>query len=108
MVIVNGKLKRSCVTSLKSVDNGSVITVESLENSDGVLHPIQQAFIDAGAVQCGFCTPAMILTAKALLDKNPEPKEHEIRKAFRGNLCRCTGYVQIFQAVKLASERINK
>ena len=73
---------------------------------DGVLHPLQQAFIDAGAVQCGFCTPGMLLTGVALLQSHPDPTEQDIRRAFKGNLCRCTGYVQIFQAVMAAAERI--
>jgi len=92
-VLVDGKVKRSCVTKLKQVDGKSILTVEGLENPDGTLHPIQQAFIDAGAVQCGFCT---------------DPSDDEIAKAFRGNLCRCTGYTQIFQAVKDASVKMRK
>ena len=108
IVLVDGKTVRSCITPLKKADGKDIITVEALESPDGTLHPIQQAFIDAGAVQCGFCTPGMILTAKALLDSTPDPGDDEIKKAFRGNLCRCTGYVQIFQAVKLASGKTGK
>ncbi len=102
-VLIDGKVKRSCVTKLKQADGKSVLTVEGLESLDGTLHPIQQAFIDAGAVQCGFCTPGMMMSALALLEANPDPSDDEIAKAFRGNLCRCTGYTQIFQAVKDAS-----
>jgi aerobic-type carbon monoxide dehydrogenase small subunit (CoxS/CutS family) len=74
-----------------------------MENPDGTLHPLQQAFIDVGAVQCGFCTPGMLLTGLALLQANPQPSDEEIASAFRGNLCRCTGYQQIFRAVKMAA-----
>ena len=87
-------------------DGSKVITIEGLSEG-GKLHPLQQAFIDAGAVQCGFCTPGMILSAKVLLDGNPEPGESEIKEALSGNLCRCTGYAKIIDAVKLASRRMN-
>ncbi|MCK5736527.1 MAG: (2Fe-2S)-binding protein, partial [Spirochaetaceae bacterium] len=99
--------KRSCVTKLRQADGKSVLTVEGLENLDGSLHPIQQAFIDAGAVQCGFCTPGMMMSALALLESSPNPSDDEIAKAFRGNLCRCTGYTQIFQAVKDAAVKMS-
>ncbi len=105
-VLINGKVKKSCVTKLKQADGKSVLTVEGLESIDGTLHPIQQAFIDAGAVQCGFCTPGMMLSTLALLEANPDPTDDDIAKAFRGNLCRCTGYTQIFQAVKDASVKM--
>jgi carbon-monoxide dehydrogenase small subunit len=105
-VLIDGKVKRSCVTKLKQVDGKNVLTIEGLESSDGTLHPIQQAFIDAGAVQCGFCTPGMIMSTVALLDNSPDPSDDEIAKAFRGNLCRCTGYTQIFQAVKDAAVKM--
>ena len=106
-VLVDGKVKRSCVTKLRQADGKSVLTVEGLENLDGSLHPIQQAFIDAGAVQCGFCTPGMMMSALALLESSPNPSDDEIAKAFRGNLCRCTGYTQIFQAVKDAAVKMS-
>ena len=105
-VLIDGKVKKSCVTKLKQADGKSVLTVEGLESIDGTLHPIQQAFIDAGAVQCGFCTPGMMLNTLALLKANPDPSDDEIAKAFRGNLCRCTGYTQIFQAVKDAAVKM--
>ncbi len=103
-VLLDGKTHRACVTPLRTADGKTVLTVEGLESPDGTLHPIQQAFIDAGAIQCGFCTPGMLITALALLENNPNPSDKEISSAFRGNLCRCTGYNQIFQAVKNAAE----
>jgi len=105
-VLVDGRTRRACVTPLRLADGKPVITIEGLESPDGSLHPVQQAFIDAGAVQCGFCTPGMILTAVALLDAENKPTSEQIRTAFRGNLCRCTGYEQIFRAVELASGRM--
>ena len=81
-------------------------TLEGI-SSDGSLHPIQQAFVDEGAVQCGYCTPGMILVAKALLDRNPSPSEGEIKEAIEGNLCRCTGYQKIIRAIKKASEKMS-
>jgi carbon-monoxide dehydrogenase small subunit len=82
-----------------------VTTIEGLEKSDGTLHPIQQAFIDHGAIQCGFCTPGMVLSAKALLDENPRPTEIEVRQAIAGNLCRCTGYQKIVEAILSVSSK---
>jgi aerobic-type carbon monoxide dehydrogenase small subunit (CoxS/CutS family) len=84
-----------------------ILTIEGLRE-DGELHPLQKAFIDEGAVQCGFCTPGMILSAKALLDKNPEPEEDDIKEALAGNLCRCTGYIKIVKAVKTAAQAMKK
>lgn len=80
-----------------------VLTIEGLD-TDGKLHPLQQAFVDHGAIQCGFCTPGMVLTAKALLDENPKPTEKEVRQAIAGNICRCTGYSNIVEAILAASE----
>lgn len=100
-VIVNGKAVRSCLTRVADLEGADVITVEGLGTPDNP-HLIQEAFVLAGAIQCGFCTPGMIMTAKALLDVNPDPGTDEIKKAFRRNLCRCTGYVKIIGAVKLA------
>jgi len=92
-----------CMTLAVDCDGKSVETIEGL--SDGMeLHPIQQAYLDEGAVQCGFCTPGFIMTTKALLDENPEPSEAEIRNYLKGNLCRCTGYVNIVKAVQKAAE----
>ncbi len=105
-VLVNHKAVRSCRTSVKKILGSEVVTIEGLAREDGSLHPLQQAFIDAGAVQCGFCTPGMIMQALDLLHRNPEPDRETIRKAMRGNLCRCTGYQTIVDAVELASKRM--
>jgi carbon-monoxide dehydrogenase small subunit len=105
-VLLDGGARRACVTPLRLAHGKSVLTVEGLSGPGGALHPVQQAFIDAGAVQCGFCTPGMLLTAAALLNRHPEPTDDQIVAAFKGNLCRCTGYVQIFQAVRTASVRM--
>ena len=101
-VLVNGAPVNSCLMPAMKVHGCSVLTIEGL-SSNGSLHPIQQAFIDEGAVQCGYCTPAMILTAKAFLDQNPNPEESQVQQALSGVLCRCTGYRKIVQAVLRAS-----
>lgn len=104
-VIVDGEAKNSCLIQARNVVGKSITTIEGV--ADGAqLHPIQQAFIDAGAVQCGYCTPGMVLSAKALLDQNLNPTEEELREALLNNLCRCTGYVKIVEAVKLAARRM--
>lgn len=105
-VLLEEKPVRSCVTSVKKAAGKKVITIEGMETDDGGLHPLQQAFLDAGAVQCGFCTPGMVLTAYALLLTKPKPDRIEIRKALKNNLCRCTGYQQIVDAVESAAERM--
>ncbi len=102
-VIMDGRAIHSCCTLAVNADGKKIITIEGLQREDE-LDPIQQAFIDAGAVQCGYCTPGMIMSAKALLDENPEPTEEEIRTAIEGNICRCTGYERIVQAIALAAE----
>ncbi len=104
-VIVNGKAQRSCLLRLKKIAGAKVQTIESLD-INGHLHPLQQAFIEEGAIQCGFCTPGMVMAAKALLDQNPDPTDEEIRKSLKDNLCRCTGYVSILRAVKKAAQRM--
>jgi carbon-monoxide dehydrogenase small subunit len=86
--------------------HANVVTIEGIKGSSGELHPIQQAFIDHGAVQCGFCTPGMIMSSKAILDENPNATEDEIRHALAGNICRCTGYTQIIEAVEAAGETL--
>ena len=101
-VLLNGEAVNSCLVLISQVDGRSVMTIEGL-SPEGAPHPIQQAFMRAGAVQCGFCTPGMVLAAKALLDVNPHPDEEQIRSALSGNLCRCTGYTKIIAAVKLAA-----
>jgi carbon-monoxide dehydrogenase small subunit len=101
-VLVNGAPVNSCLMPAMKVQGCSVMTIEGLA-ADGSLHPIQQSFIDEGAVQCGYCTPAMILTAKAFLDQNANPDEYQVQQALSGVLCRCTGYRKIVQAVLRAS-----
>jgi len=95
----------SCLLLAIECDKKVVLTVEGL-GSDGKLHPLQDAFADLGAAQCGYCTPAILVTAKALLDQNPNPSRDQIREALSGNLCRCTGYQQIFEAVEAAMVKI--
>jgi aerobic-type carbon monoxide dehydrogenase small subunit (CoxS/CutS family) len=104
-VILDGKAVNSCLVLAVEAKGKEILTIEGLRQN-GELHPLQKAFIDEGAVQCGFCTPGMILSAKALLDKNPDPDEDEIKEALAGNLCRCTGYVKIVKAVKTAASLI--
>ena len=106
-VLVDGKPALSCLTLAVTVKNKNILTIEGLAKGT-TLHPIQQAFIDHGAVQCGFCTPGMILSAKALLDEKPTPTREDIKVALAGNLCRCTGYIKIVDAVLDAAERIKK
>jgi len=103
-VLLDGEAVNSCILPAAKVGGKSVVTIEGLVKADGQLHPIQQAFISEGAVQCGFCTPGMIMNAKALLDKNPKPNDGEIRSGISGVLCRCTGYRKIVQAIKTASQ----
>jgi len=102
-VLFNGKAVNSCLVLAVEADGADVTTVEGLGDA-GQLHPLQQAFVDQGAVQCGFCTPGMMMAAKSLLDEQPNPAEDEIRLALAGNLCRCTGYVSIISAVTAAGK----
>ena len=102
-VIVNGTLLKSCMMLAIQADGASIETVEGLA-ADGELNPLQQAFGEHHALQCGYCTPGMLMSAKALLDENPEPTEGEIRRAIQGNICRCTGYVNIVEAIAAAAE----
>jgi carbon-monoxide dehydrogenase small subunit len=102
-VIVDGNAVNSCLYLAAEVDGKGLFTIEGLAASDGTLHPIQQAFVENGGIQCGFCSPGMIMSAKALLDENPNATEEEIKEAITGNLCRCTGYVQIIDSIKSAS-----
>jgi aerobic carbon-monoxide dehydrogenase small subunit len=101
MVLVDGQPVNSCLVLAVEMDGREITTVEGLAR-DGVLDPLQQAFIDEGAVQCGFCTPGMLMSAKGLLNRNPAPTEEEIRRAIEGNLCRCTGYEPIVRAIRKA------
>ena len=104
-VILDGKVVTSCLVLAVEVNGSRITTIEGVQAGE-VLHPIQQAFIDTGAVQCGFCTPGMILTTKALLDENPEPSEGDIEHYLEGNLCRCTGYTKIVEAVHRAARAL--
>jgi len=104
-VLLDGRAVNSCLLLAAKADGHSVITVEGLED-DGRLSILQEAFLDAGAVQCGYCTPGMLIAATDLLNRNPDPSEEEIREAISGNLCRCTGYVKQVEAVKLAVRRM--
>jgi carbon-monoxide dehydrogenase small subunit len=97
-VLIDNHPVDSCLTLAIEAQGKEILTIEGLDQQ-GKLHPLQQAFIDHYAVQCGFCTPGMILSAKALLDRNPHPTEEEVREAISGNLCRCTGYVKIVEAI---------
>jgi aerobic-type carbon monoxide dehydrogenase small subunit (CoxS/CutS family) len=105
-VIVDGRAVNSCLYPAHEIEGKSVTTIEGLQMPEQKLSNIQRAFVDNGAIQCGFCTPGMIMSAKALLDSNPNPSDEEIREALQGNLCRCTGYVQIVEAVKRAAEQL--
>ena len=102
-VHVNGQLVKSCMMLAVQADGAAVRTVEGLA-ADGELDPLQQSFSDHHALQCGYCTPGMLMSAKALLEQNPRPSEEEIRKAIQGNLCRCTGYVNIVEAIKAVAK----
>jgi aerobic-type carbon monoxide dehydrogenase small subunit (CoxS/CutS family) len=104
-VLVEGKAVLSCLLLAIECDKKNVLTVEGL-GVDGKLHPLQEAFADLGAAQCGYCTPAILVTAKALLEQNSQPSRCQIREALSGNLCRCTGYQQIFEAVEAAMMKI--
>jgi len=106
-VLIDGKAVKSCSVLARQAAGKEIITIEGLA-TDGQLHPVQQSFIDHFAVQCGFCIPGMILTAKALLDENPNPTEEEVKMGLVGNLCRCTGYVKIVEAILAVAETTRK
>ena len=106
-VILDGKAVTSCIIPVLRAEGAVIQTIEGVAKGEK-LHPIQEEFVNKGAVQCGFCTPGMIMSAKALLDENPAPQKEEIREALGGNICRCTGYVNIEQAVEAAAERMRK
>ncbi len=103
-VLLDGALVCSCLVLGAQAEGHEVVTIEGLAGDED-LHPVQQAFVDAGAVQCGFCTPGLVVAVADLLGRSPHPGEDEIREALSGNLCRCTGYAKIFDAVRLAAER---
>ncbi|MCA9399507.1 MAG: (2Fe-2S)-binding protein [Candidatus Omnitrophica bacterium] len=102
-VNINGKSVLACITMAAALEGDRITTIEGLSDGD-ILHPLQQAFLDKGAVQCGFCIPGFIMSAKALLDKNPEPTREEIDYALDGNLCRCAGYLKIIEAIEEAGK----
>ncbi len=106
-VLVDGRAVNSCLVLAPQVDGKSVLTVEGLACGE-TLHPIQRAFVEKGGVQCGFCTPGFIMSTVALLEENPDPSDEEILTALEGNLCRCTGYTKIVEAVRAAAERMRE
>ena len=106
-IIMDGKAVTSCIIPVLRAEGANIQTIEGLAQGAG-LHPLQEAFIQEGAIQCGFCTPGMIMSAKALLDENQSPTKQEIHEALGGNICRCTGYVNIERAVETAAEKIRK
>lgn len=107
-VIMDGVTVASCLTLAVEADGTEIVTIEGIAPGDGVLHTIQKKFSEYGAVQCGFCTPGMIISAKALLDRNPAPSEKEIKDAISGNLCRCTGYIKIIEAIYEAANDLKQ
>src|SRR6516225_2900492 len=102
-VLLDGQLVCSCLVLAAQADGHEVVTVEGLRGEEGELHPVQDAFVRAGAVQCGFCTPGLVVAAADLLRRSPRPSDDEVREALSGNLCRCTGYQKILEAVRLAA-----
>ena len=107
-VIVDGLTVNSCIYPALEAAGREITTIDGLAGPDSELHPIQKAFVAHGGIQCGFCTPGMILSAKALLDANPDPTDEEIRAAMVGNLCRCTGYVQIVESIRAAARELKE
>jgi aerobic-type carbon monoxide dehydrogenase small subunit (CoxS/CutS family) len=103
-VLVDGNAVLSCLTLAISVEGAKIQTIEGVAKPDGTLDPVQQAFLDQSAIQCGFCTPGMVMMGKDLLNKNPAPSEGEIREHIRGNICRCTGYNSIVKAIRSCSQ----
>jgi aerobic carbon-monoxide dehydrogenase small subunit len=103
-VLMNGEPVNSCMVLAPEADGAAITTIEGLAHHEQ-LDPLQEAFVEAGATQCGFCTPGILVNARALLDRNPNPSEEQIREALVGNLCRCTGYIRIIEAIKIAARR---
>ena len=107
-VLLDGLPVSSCLTLAVDAEGKEITTIEGLESADGELHPVQESFLDKGAVQCGFCTAGMVMTTKGFLDKNPNPTEQEIRQALSGNICRCTGSAKIVEAVEDAAKKMQR
>ncbi|MCX5970921.1 MAG: (2Fe-2S)-binding protein [Coprothermobacterota bacterium] len=107
-ILLDGRPVNACLLLAAKLEGCEVLTIEGMASPDGTLHPLQAAFLKAGAVQCGFCTPGMVLAAKSLLDARPNPNEEEIARALSGNFCRCTGYTKIIKAVHLAAEEMRR
>ncbi len=107
-VLLDGKAVKSCKKIVGDIEGKELLTIEGMQDEQGNLHPLQQAFIDCGAIQCGFCTPGMVMRSYGLLLKNPKPGQEEVRRALGTNLCRCTGYQQIIDAVISAAEILSK
>ena len=108
-VLIDGEPVLSCLTLAIECEGKEILTIEGLEDPEtGELDPIQEAFIENFGIQCGFCTPGMVMTAKALLNRNPDPSEEETKEAIQGNLCRCTGYTQIVESILAASEKMRR
>ncbi len=107
VVIVDGKTVNSCLMLAAQADGKSIVTIEGLGTPEK-MHPLQKAFVDKGAIQCGYCIPGMIVTAKNFLDRNPDPTRQEIREAISGNLCRCTGYIKIIDAIQAAAAEMRR
>ncbi len=107
-VIIDKKAVLACLTLAIECVGKTITTIEGISNPDGTLHPLQKSFVENGAVQCGFCSPGIIMTAKALIDKNPNPDEEDIKEALAGTICRCTGHFKTIEAVQKAAEHINK
>lgn len=107
-VLIDGRAVRSCIYLAMKAREKDILTIEGLREKDGKLHPLQEAFIEHFAVQCGYCTSGMIMGAKALLDENPHPTEEDVKEGLRGNLCRCTGYVKIIEAVLSAGSKMER
>lgn len=105
-VIMNGKAVRSCLVLAPKAQGAEILTIEGLAGEDGALHPLQDAFIEHFAIQCGYCTPGMIMASKSILDESPDVGEDELREKLRGNLCRCTGYKKIVEAVLAARDKM--
>jgi carbon-monoxide dehydrogenase small subunit len=107
-VIIDKKAVLACLTLAVECEGKTITTIEGISNPDGTLHPLQESFVENGAVQCGFCSPGIIMTAKALIDKNPNPDEEDIKEALAGTICRCTGHFKTIEAVQKAAEHINR